>query len=77
MAAELLRARAKLHSWTLPSYPGKVKVPGDIFKPLPSSKVASEVRGSFKVLLPTLLMVSCTDSEETIHVDRALGVAHC
>lgn len=43
LAQRLLRDRAKSHGWVLETYPGKVKLPGDIFKPLPNPGAAREV----------------------------------
>lgn len=43
LAQHLIKARAKSHSWALDSYPGKVKLPGDIFKALPNPEAANKV----------------------------------
>ncbi|KAH9932198.1 armadillo-type protein [Fomitopsis serialis] len=43
MAQHLIKARAKQHSWSLESYPGKVRLPGDILRPLPSAEAASQI----------------------------------
>ncbi|KDQ08190.1 hypothetical protein BOTBODRAFT_118968 [Botryobasidium botryosum FD-172 SS1] len=43
LAQLIIKARANLHSWSLPSYPGKVKLPSDIFKPLPNSDAANTI----------------------------------
>jgi len=43
MANEVIKRHAKLHSWSLPSYPGKVKMPSDIFRPLPSPEAANKI----------------------------------
>lgn len=39
----MIKARAKVHSWSLESYPGKVRLPNDIFRPLPGAEAANEV----------------------------------
>ncbi|CAE6427478.1 unnamed protein product [Rhizoctonia solani] len=42
LAQHLIRARAKNRGWTLNTYPGKVKIPGDIFRALPNHEAASK-----------------------------------
>ncbi|KAF8156995.1 armadillo-type protein [Crassisporium funariophilum] len=36
LAQTLIKARAQAHSWTLATYPGKIRLPADILRPLPS-----------------------------------------
>ncbi|KAI0938430.1 hypothetical protein AcW1_001836 [Taiwanofungus camphoratus] len=43
LAQYLIKARAKAHSWSLESYPGKVRLPGDILRPLPNAEAANEI----------------------------------
>ncbi|KAG8906739.1 hypothetical protein FRB99_006230 [Tulasnella sp. 403] len=43
LASHVIKARAKSQSWTLASFPGKIKLPTDIFKPHPSADEASKV----------------------------------
>lgn len=43
MAQFLVKARAQTNSWLLPSYPGKVRLPADILRPLPSAEATNEV----------------------------------
>ncbi|CAL1708691.1 unnamed protein product [Somion occarium] len=43
LAQHLIRARAKQHNWTVESFPGKVKLPGDILRPLPNAEAAKEI----------------------------------
>ncbi|CCM05112.1 uncharacterized protein FIBRA_07319 [Fibroporia radiculosa] len=43
LAQHLIRARAKVHSWSLESYPGKVRLPADILRPLPNAEAANEI----------------------------------
>ncbi|KAG9103997.1 hypothetical protein FRC06_006261 [Ceratobasidium sp. 370] len=50
LAQHLIRARAKNRQWTLNTYPGKVKIPADIFRPLPNHEAASKI--SKKEYLP-------------------------
>jgi sister chromatid cohesion protein PDS5 len=45
LAQHLIKARAHGQSWTLQSYPGKIKLYSDILRPLPSAEAANEVRG--------------------------------
>lgn len=44
LAQHLIKAHAKAHSWNLETYPGKVRLPGDILRPLPSAEAANQVR---------------------------------
>jgi len=43
MAQELIKVRSKQHSWPLPSYPGKIKLPADIFKALHTPEMANKI----------------------------------
>ncbi|KAF9235796.1 armadillo-type protein [Melanogaster broomeanus] len=43
LAQELIRTRAQGRSWTLQSYPGKVKLPSDILRALPNPEAASKI----------------------------------
>ncbi|KAF8434558.1 cohesin-associated protein Pds5 [Boletus edulis BED1] len=43
LAQELIKARAQARSWTLQSYPGKVKLPSDILRALPSTDAVAKV----------------------------------
>jgi hypothetical protein len=43
LAQELIKTRAHMHGWTIQSYPGKVKMPTDIMKPLSSAEAANKV----------------------------------
>ncbi|KLO11387.1 ARM repeat-containing protein [Schizopora paradoxa] len=47
LAHEVIKRHAKVHSWSLPSYPGKVKLPSDIFRPLPSPEAANKASHPF------------------------------
>lgn len=44
LAQHLIKAHAKTHSWNLETYPGKVRLPGDILRALPSADAANQVR---------------------------------
>lgn len=50
MAQIILRTRAQHHQWPMSVYPGKIKLPSDIFNNLPSPQVAQIV--SRKTFLP-------------------------
>lgn len=43
LAQLVIRKRAAQHGWTIESYPGRVTLPADIFKPLPSRDVQREI----------------------------------
>ncbi|THV07080.1 hypothetical protein K435DRAFT_772803 [Dendrothele bispora CBS 962.96] len=43
LAQELIKNRAQQHSWNIPSYPGKLKLPSDILKPHPNAEIANKV----------------------------------
>ncbi|CAH7672632.1 armadillo-type protein [Phakopsora pachyrhizi] len=43
LAQLLIKCKAKEHHWPLPTYPGKVKLPMDIFRPLPTPAIAHEI----------------------------------
>lgn len=43
LAQDLIKTRAHAHSWTIQSYPGKVKLPGDILRPQPNAETSSKV----------------------------------
>jgi sister-chromatid-cohesion protein PDS5 len=43
LTQELIKARAQARSWSLQSYPGKVKLPSDILRSLPNPEAATKV----------------------------------
>lgn len=43
LAQELIKARAQARSWALQSFPGKVKLPSDIFRSLPNPEAAVKI----------------------------------
>ncbi|KAH6900864.1 cohesin-associated protein Pds5 [Coprinopsis sp. MPI-PUGE-AT-0042] len=43
LAQELIKIRASNHSWTIQTYPGKVRLPSDILRPLPTGDAAKEI----------------------------------
>ncbi|KAH9941134.1 armadillo-type protein [Epithele typhae] len=43
LAQHLIRTHAKAHSWTLETWPGKVRLPQDILRPLPSPEAGKQI----------------------------------
>ncbi|KAI0824810.1 armadillo-type protein [Trametes gibbosa] len=43
LAQHLIKAHAKAHSWNLETYPGKIRLPSDILRSLPSAAAAKEI----------------------------------
>ncbi|KZP25702.1 ARM repeat-containing protein [Athelia psychrophila] len=43
LAQELIKNRTQAHSWSLQSFPGKVKLPPDILRALPSAEAANKI----------------------------------
>ncbi|KAN0065934.1 Sister chromatid cohesion protein pds5 [Thecaphora frezii] len=43
MAQLVIKRRAEAQGWTVEAYPGKITMPADIFKPLPSREVQREI----------------------------------
>ncbi|KAG2003330.1 cohesin-associated protein Pds5 [Coprinopsis cinerea AmutBmut pab1-1] len=43
LAQELIKMRASTHSWTIQTYPGKVRLPSDILRPLPSADAVKQI----------------------------------
>ena len=43
LAQHLIRAHVKSHSWTLETYPGKVRLPQDILRALPSPEAGKKI----------------------------------
>jgi len=44
LAQHKIRTRALRHSWSTNAYPGKISMPSDIFRALPSSDVAAKIQ---------------------------------
>jgi len=44
LADYAIKQRAHNNSWTIPSYPDKINMPGDIFSSLPTAAAIKEVR---------------------------------
>ena len=66
LAQELIRLHAKARQWSLLSYPGKVKLPGDIFRPLPSDATRSTVRLNFLFDILPLMTICYRSSKKPI-----------
>ncbi|KAF5318692.1 hypothetical protein D9619_010650 [Psilocybe cf. subviscida] len=43
LAQVLIKSRAQQNSWLLPSYPGKVRLPADILRPLPNAQATNQI----------------------------------
>jgi len=43
LAQEVIKGRSRVHSWSLQSYPGKVKLPSDILRALPNPETANKI----------------------------------
>ncbi|EGO03586.1 hypothetical protein SERLA73DRAFT_46084 [Serpula lacrymans var. lacrymans S7.3] len=43
LAQELIKSRARSNSWSLQSYPGKIKLPSDILRALPNAEAVNKV----------------------------------
>ncbi|KAF8634850.1 hypothetical protein AX17_004098 [Amanita inopinata Kibby_2008] len=43
LAQELIKARAQQNTWSIQSYPGKVRLPSDILRPLPNAETANKI----------------------------------
>ncbi|TDL19619.1 ARM repeat-containing protein [Rickenella mellea] len=50
LAQELIKRRTKQHGWSLTSYPGKIKLPSDIFRALPNPELANKACFIFLIL---------------------------
>jgi sister-chromatid-cohesion protein PDS5 len=53
LAQELIKSRTQSNSWSLQSYPGKVKLPSDILRALPSSDAANKVNSQSVIFFET------------------------
>ncbi|PFH47385.1 hypothetical protein AMATHDRAFT_152196 [Amanita thiersii Skay4041] len=43
LAQELIKARAQHNGWSIQSYPGKVRLPSDILRPLPNAETVNKI----------------------------------
>jgi len=68
LAQHLIKARAKSHLWPLESYPGKLRLPGDIFRPLPTAEAANEILKT--VYLPEGVLSWLAEKQSRAPVDK-------
>ncbi|PWN42791.1 hypothetical protein IE81DRAFT_289632 [Ceraceosorus guamensis] len=59
LAQLYIKLRANRENWTISSYPGRVNLPSDIFRPLPSREVQKEVYE--RVFLPDTMVSALTE----------------
>ena len=50
LAQHIIQARTRLHNWTIESYPGKISMPSELFRPLGSAEDVQRVRSLCFVL---------------------------
>ncbi|KAJ4463966.1 armadillo-type protein [Lentinula edodes] len=43
IAQELIKFRAQHNNWTIPTFPGKIKLPHDILRPQPNAEIANKI----------------------------------
>ncbi|KAG1784584.1 armadillo-type protein [Suillus plorans] len=63
LTQELIKARAQARSWSLQSYPGKVKLPSDILRALPNPEAATKILKT--VYLPEETSAWLSESSKT------------
>lgn len=66
-----IKRRAAQQGWTIESYPGRVMLPGDIFKPLPSAEVQKEIYS--RQMLPSDLVRVLSEFKVKSGTGRANG----
>lgn len=66
LAQHLIKIFAKAHGWTLESYPGKVRLPPDILRPLPNAEAANEVRCPSSITRVRSLIGWSVDHEDDV-----------
>lgn len=59
LAMHLIQRRTKTHHWTLDSYPGHIKMPGDLFRPMVDKDEVQKNR--IRVYLPEETLKSLRD----------------
>lgn len=59
-----MKTRANSQTWSIQSYPGKVRLPSDILRPLPSAEAANEVSDPDHIT--TQMLSFCPDPEDGI-----------
>lgn len=73
MAQEIIKARAHQSSWSIQSYPGKVKLPSDILRPLPNPETANKVKPFVLVTKNATSMISHEVVKTVYLPDEALA----
>ncbi|TBU45152.1 armadillo-type protein [Dichomitus squalens] len=68
LAQHVIKAHAKAHSWNLETWPGKVRLPPDILRPLPSSEAVNEILK--RVYLPEEAL-TWLDEKQSKHTTEA------
>ena len=46
LAQHIIQARTRTHSWTIESYPGKISMPAELFRPLAGAEDVQKVSPS-------------------------------
>ncbi|KAJ4468818.1 armadillo-type protein [Lentinula aciculospora] len=70
IAQELIKLRAQHNNWTIPTYPGKIKLPPDIIRPQPNAEIANKIAkqtflpSDASVWLAELVMAAPKDKKE-------------
>lgn len=62
IAQELIKFRAQHNNWTIPTFPGKIKLPHDILRPQPNAEIANKVCDSS--LLGIIYLFSTTSRSQ-------------
>lgn len=72
LAQHLIKSFASKHSWSVESYPGRVKLPGDIVRPLPNAEAANEVSNSNE--LSVLSFTIIVDRQDCVSARVVSGI---
>ncbi|KAF8582552.1 ARM repeat-containing protein [Ramaria rubella] len=71
LAQEIIKTRAKLNGWQLTSYPGKVKLPSDIFTRLENAETANKIMKT--IYLPEEMTSWLGEIGKTVRSPNAKG----
>ncbi|KAG6833054.1 hypothetical protein H0H87_012065 [Tephrocybe sp. NHM501043] len=74
LAQELIKIHATSKSWTLTSYPGKVRLPSDILRPLPSPEAAKEIMKTVYLPETTISWLNGLSNVKTEKKERKVPV---
>ncbi|KAG6864378.1 hypothetical protein C0991_010047 [Blastosporella zonata] len=72
LAQELIKVHATSRSWTLTSYPGKVRLPSDILRPLPNPEAAKEIMKTVYLPEETISWLSGLSNVKTEKRERKI-----